>query len=116
MNHGSGRSRGSQVVVWYHRPSMAVFDEFMRMLSQGRAWKPDNPNAAARELMNRVYDERYSGHKFQKDKYQCRANLAGEEDAAAYGAWITAENPTSGPFQGTSFTWFPGDGGTVVIL
>jgi 5-methylcytosine-specific restriction protein B len=94
---------------------MSVFEEFMRVLIQGRAWKPDNPNIAARELMDRVYDERYSGHKYQKDKYQRRANLAGEE-SAAYGAWITAENPTSGPFQGTSFTWFPGEGGTVAIL
>jgi 5-methylcytosine-specific restriction protein B len=95
---------------------MTAFQDFMDVMLQGRAWSPANANEAARELMTRVYDERYPAHPWQRDKYKLRANLAGDESSAAYGAWITAENPSSGTFQGTSFTWFPGEGGTVALL
>jgi 5-methylcytosine-specific restriction protein B len=95
---------------------MSFFDEFISVLTQGRAWKPAAPNEAAKELMDRVYAERYAAHAWQRTKYQLRANLVGDESAGAYAAWITAENQTSGPFQGTSFTWFPGDEGSVAVL
>lgn len=94
----------------------SAFTELMDVLRQGRSWKGMNDNDGARGLMERVYDERYEGHAYQKSKYQRRANLKGDESAGAYGAWITAENPTSGPFQGTCFVWFPGESGSVVCL
>ena len=37
-------------------------------------------------------------------------------DATSYAGWITAENPVSGPYQGTSLVWFPGNEGSVAIL
>lgn len=95
---------------------MTAFDEFIDVLTKGRAWTGMNDNDAARSLMQRVYDERYHGAEWQRGKYQLRANLKADDSVGAYGAWITAENPTSGPFQGTSFTWFPGEGGSVAIL
>lgn len=95
---------------------MTAFDELMAVMIAGRSWSSENRNDSARALMGRVYEERYSGHAWQKAKYQVRANLVGDESIAAYGAWITAENPSSGPFQGTSFTWFPGEGGSVALL
>lgn len=95
---------------------MTAFTDFMAVMLQGRSWSSKAPNDAARELMDRVYDERYSGHAWQRSKYQLRANLERDESNANYAAWITAENPTSGAFQGTSFTWFPGEGGSVAVL
>lgn len=95
---------------------MTAFDEFMGVLLEGSDWSVTSPNETARELMSRVYEERYAAHAWQRAKYQRRANLAGDESSGAYGAWITAENPSSGPFQGTSFTWFPGKGGAVAVL
>jgi 5-methylcytosine-specific restriction protein B len=95
---------------------MTAFTDFMDVMLQGRSWSPKAPNDAARGLMDRVYEERYSGHAWQRAKYQLRANLERDESNANYAAWITAENPTSGAFQGTSFTWFPGEGGSVAVL
>lgn len=95
---------------------MTAFAELIDAMVQGRAWTQESPNDAARALMGRVYDERYQSYAWQKSKYQVRANLQVDESSGAYGAWITAENPSSGPFQGTSFTWFPGIGGSVAIL
>ena len=43
-------------------------------------------------------------------------NLQKDDDAASYAGWITSENPTSGPYQGTSFVWFPGTDGSVAVL
>jgi len=95
---------------------MTAFDEFLDVLINGRAAPTMNDNDGVRTLMDRVYDERYHAADFHKGKYQLRANLKGDDKTGAYAAWITADNATSGPFQGTSFTWFPGDGGTVAIL
>lgn len=95
---------------------MTAFADFLDALSRGRAWSGMNDNDAARALMDRVYAERYHSADWQRGKYQLRANLKGDENVGAYAAWITAENPTSGPFQGTSVTWFPGEGGTVVTF
>ena len=66
--------------------------------------------------MGRVYDERYHGQKHFKDRYQPRVNLQKKDDSASYAGWITSENPTSGPYQGTSFVWFPGPTGSVAVL
>jgi 5-methylcytosine-specific restriction protein B len=43
-------------------------------------------------------------------------NLQKKDDAASYAGWITAENRSSGPYQGTSFVWMPGDKGSVAVL
>lgn len=43
-------------------------------------------------------------------------NLQKKDDSASYAGWITAENPTSGPYQGTSLVWFPGEKGSVAVL
>jgi 5-methylcytosine-specific restriction enzyme B len=45
-----------------------------------------------------------------------RVDFQKKDDAASYAGWITAENPTSGPYQGTSFVWFPGEEGSVAVL
>src|SRR5690606_6956200 len=39
-----------------------------------------------------------------------------KEDAASYAGWITADNPPSGPYQGTFLVWFPGEGGSLAVL
>lgn len=54
---------------------MTAFAELIDAMVQGRAWKQDGPNDAARALMGRVYDERYQSYAWQKSKYQVRANL-----------------------------------------
>lgn len=71
---------------------------------------------AVRELLSEVYKERYHSAKHHREAYQLRVNLSTKEDAASYAGWITAENPTSGPFQGTCFVWFPADHSSVAAL
>jgi 5-methylcytosine-specific restriction protein B len=67
------------------------------------------------QLLEEVFDER--AHKADRSTYQIRVNLQRKDDAASFAGLITAEgNPTSGPYQGTSFVWFPGEGGSVAVL
>jgi 5-methylcytosine-specific restriction protein B len=95
---------------------MTAFDELIEGMAQGRAWSFMGDSDAVRGLLDRVYGERCHGARHHRDAYQLRVNLQKKEDAASYAGWITAENPTSGPYQGTSFVWFPGDNGSVAVL
>ena len=68
-----------------------------------------------RTLLDEVLDERI--HRSDKGTYQLRVNLQKKPDAASYAGFIIEDgNPTSGPYQGTSFVWFPGDTGSVAAL
>ncbi len=70
---------------------------------------------AVKELLKQVFEERI--HLNDWGTYQLRVNLQKKSDAASYAGFIVdAGNPTSGPYQGTSFVWFPGEGGSVVAL
>lgn len=93
-----------------------MFDELITGMAQGREWAGMGDGDAVRKLLERVYGERGHGAKHHRDAYQLRVNLQKKEDAASYAGWITSENPTSGPYQGTSLVWFPGDGGSVAVL
>lgn len=87
----------------------------MAGLSAGTAWPLMGHREAVSDLLERVFDDR--AHKNDRSTYQLRVNLQQKEDAASFAGLITAEgNPTSGPYQGTSFVWFPGAGGSVVAL
>ena len=92
---------------------MTAFDELIEGMVAGRTWPTMGDTDAVRALMGRVYDERYHGQKHFKDRYQPRVNLQKKDDSASYAGWITSENPPSGPYQGTSFVWFPGPSGSV---
>lgn len=95
---------------------MSAFDELIDGMSRGRAWELTGNSEKVKDLLTRVYDERCHRAQHHKAAYQHRVNLQSTADAASYAGWITAENPTSGPFQGTSFVWFPGDEGSVAVL
>jgi 5-methylcytosine-specific restriction enzyme B len=95
---------------------MTAFDELIQGMASGRQWSLMGDSDAVRGLLTRVYDERCHSAKHHKDAYQLRANLQKKDDAASYAGWITAENPSSGPYQGTSLVWFPGQEGSVVVL
>jgi len=95
---------------------MTAFDELVDGMAQGRAWSRMGESDAVRELLDRVYDERCHKAKHHRDAYQLRVNLQKKDDAASYAGWITADNPTSGPYQGTSLVWFPGEEGSVAVL
>lgn len=94
---------------------MTAFDELIAGMAAGRAWPLMGDSDAVRALLDRVYGERYHGARHHRDAYQLRVNLQKKDDAASYAGWITAENPTSGPYQGTSLVWFPGDEGSVAV-
>src|SRR5690606_21405210 len=79
-------------------------------------WEGMGDGDRARELLWSVYDERCHRAAHHRDRYQVRVNLQKKPDAASYAGFITAENPPSGPYQGTSFAWFPGDSGSVATL
>lgn len=96
--------------------SMSAFDELVQGLTEGNEWKLTEQKDAVRGLLDRVYDERFHKAAHYKNAYQMRVNLQKKADAASYAGWITSENPTSGPYQGTSFVWFPGEGGSVAVL
>ncbi|NLY93499.1 MAG: AAA domain-containing protein [Myxococcales bacterium] len=95
---------------------MSAFDELVEGMAAGRNWSLMGDGDAVRALLDRVYEERCHGARHHRDAYQLRVNLQKKDDAASYAGWITAENPTSGPYQGTSFVWFPGEGGSVAVL
>ncbi len=95
---------------------MSATRELIQAMIEGRAWPGMGDGDAARALLDRVYDERFHKAAHHKDRFQTRVNLQKKEDAASYAGWITAENPVSGPYQGTSFVWFPGASGSVAVL
>lgn len=95
---------------------MTSFDELITGMAEGRAWPLMGDGDAVRALLERVYLERCHGARHHRDAYQLRVNLQKKDDAASYAGWIPAENPTSGPYQGTSLVWFPGEGGSVAVL
>jgi 5-methylcytosine-specific restriction protein B len=95
---------------------MTAFDDLISGMAQGRAWSLMGDGDAVRALLDRVYDERCHSARHHRDAYQLRVNLQKKDDAASYAGWITAENPTSGPYQGTSLVWFPGENGSVAVL
>ena len=95
---------------------MGAFDELINAMAQGRTWALMGDGERARALLGQVYDERCHRGKHYKDTYQLRTNLQKKDDAASYAGWITADNPNSGPYQGTSFVWFPGASGSVAVL
>lgn len=93
-----------------------AFDELIAGMAAGRAWDRMGDGDAVRALLDRVYEERFHGARHHREAYQLRVNLQKKDDAASYAGWITAENPSSGPYQGTSLVWFPGEGGSVAVL
>ena len=83
-------------------------------MQAGANWELMGQTEPVKNLLN-VFDERI--HRNDRAQYQLRANLQTKTDAASYAGFITAEgNPTSGPYQGTCFVWFPGDAGSVAAL
>ncbi len=95
---------------------MQAIDELIQGIAHGRDWSLIGDTDRVRALLERVYDERYHKAAHHKERFQLRVNLQNQEDVASYAGWITAENPKSGPYQGTSFVWFPGKGGSVAVL
>jgi len=95
---------------------MTAFDEMIEGMVQGLDWPLIGNSDAVRSLMDSVYNERCNSRQHYRDAYQIRVNLQKKDDAASYAGWITAENPSSGPYQGTSFVWFPGKRGSIAVL
>ena len=105
---------------------MTAFDELVAGMAEGRVWSLMGDGDAVRSLLDRVYDERCHSARHYRDAYMLRVNLQKRDqkkddqkkrdDSASYAGWITAENPASGPYQGTSFVWFPGEEGSVAVL
>jgi 5-methylcytosine-specific restriction protein B len=81
----------------------------------GSEWELMGQSEQVKSLLDQVFDERM--HKSDRGQYQLRVNLQKKSDVASYAGFIVEEgNPSSGPYQGTSFVWFPGEGGSVVAL
>lgn len=95
---------------------MKAMDELVAGMAEGKEWDLAYESDRLRQLLDRVYDERCHRARHHRDAYQIRANVQKKESAASYAGWISSDNPTSGPYQGTSFVWFPGVGGSVVVL
>ena len=95
---------------------MSAFQDLVSAMAQGRSWPGMGDSDRVRQLLEATYSERYHGAAHFVGRYQTRVNLQKKEDSASYAGWITSENPTSGPYQGTSFVWMPGGGGSVAVL
>lgn len=89
----------------------SAFETLLEVLVAGRSWEGTNEKAKA--LLEDVFRERF--HSADWALYQTRSNLEGK-DAASYAGYITADNPTSGGYSGTSFVWMPGERGSVAVL
>ncbi len=95
---------------------MTAFERLVQEMVSGRASPLMGDKEAARTLLNEVYSERYHSADHHQRAYQIRVNLQAKADSASYAGWITSNNPETGPYSGTSFVWFPGDGGSVAVL
>ncbi len=95
---------------------MSAFSDLIEGMAQGRSWDLIGNTDSVKQLLAAVYDERCHRAAHHRDRYQHRVNLQKNEEAASYAGWITAENPSSGPYQGTSLVWFPGAEGSVAVL
>jgi 5-methylcytosine-specific restriction protein B len=93
-----------------------AFATLVSGMQAGASWDLMGQAERVKALLTDVFDERI--HRNDWATYQLRANLQRKPDVASYAGYIVDEgNPTSGPYQGTSFVWFPGtDGGSVVAL
>jgi 5-methylcytosine-specific restriction protein B len=84
-------------------------------MQAGANWELMGQAELVKDLLDKVFDERM--HRSDRSTYQLRVNLQKKPDVASYAGFVVDEgNPTSGPYQGTSFVWFPGEGGSVVTL
>jgi 5-methylcytosine-specific restriction protein B len=91
------------------------FEDLVAGLAQGAEWPQIRDTDGVKKLLEGVFEQR--AHRNDWSTYQSRVNLQQKSDAASFAGLITAEgNPTSGPYQGTSFVWFPGEGGSVAVL
>lgn len=95
---------------------MSVFQDLLTGMVAGRQWDLMGDTEQVRRLLWSVYEERYHRGARYRERFEVRVNLQKKDDAASYAGWITAENPPSGPYQGTSFVWFPGENGSVAVL
>ncbi|NCA70471.1 MAG: AAA family ATPase [Sphingobacteriia bacterium] len=95
---------------------MTALRRLLDAMIAGVDWSGMGNPEQARELMAAVYAERYHGAAHHRERYQTRVNLQKKADVASYAGWITADNPSSGAYQGTSFVWFPGTGGSIAVL
>ncbi len=93
---------------------VSKMDELFEAMVAGRDWPGMDRNPEARELLEAVFKERF--HAQDWTMFQARANLQKKDRAASYAGWITADNDASGGYQGTSFVWMPGEGGSVAVL
>src|SRR4051794_28025668 len=90
---------------------MPATENLLTILRDGNSWRPDRDDL--KKFLAELFEERY----YQQDwkLFQARSSYM-NADQASYAGWILADNPTSGPYQGTSFVWLPGEGGSVAIL
>jgi hypothetical protein len=94
---------------------MTAFAKLVDGMQSGTDWQLFGQTESVRDLLNEVFDERI--HRNDRGRYQLRVNLQKKPDNASYAGFIVEEgNPRSGPYQGTSFVFFPGEGGSVVAL
>src|SRR5947208_13764835 len=94
---------------------MDAFGKLVAGIRAGASWELMGQSDEVKALLEAVFDERI--HRNDWGRYQLRVNLQKKADAASYAGYILEEgNPTSGPYQGTSFVWFPGTEGSVVAL
>jgi 5-methylcytosine-specific restriction protein B len=85
-------------------------DRLFQALCQGNAFSPRDREEVT-SLLEAVFKERCHSQDWRH--FQARNALSTE---AAWAGWIPADNSTSGAYQGTSFVWFPGEGGSVAVL
>ena len=90
---------------------MPATERLIDILREGHSWRPTKEEL--RQFLAELFEERY--HQQDWKLFQSRPSYMGE-DHASYAGWILAENPSSGPYQGTSFVWFPGERGSVAVL
>jgi hypothetical protein len=88
---------------------MTAFAKLVDGMQSGTDWQLFGQTESVRDLLNEVFDERI--HRNDRGRYQLRVNLQKKPDNASYAGFIVEEgNPRSGPYQGTSFVFFPGEG------
>lgn len=91
---------------------MSALSDLTSLIQQGR----NAPEGVLRKAVDALFGERYQ-RSAAKDAQVRDAYALAREDAEGGVPWaglINPDNPTSGPYGGTSLVWFPGESTTLI--
>jgi 5-methylcytosine-specific restriction enzyme B len=93
---------------------VSALRELSELIRKGR----NVPEGSIRKTVEALFGERYPKHASKEAQVRDAYALAREdsEGGVPWAGLINPDNPTSGPYGGTSLVWFPGDNTSLIGL